>query len=277
MVKIKQIFKKENNIIIGMVHFPPLLGYKDFPGMDVCLEKSLGDAETLKQGGVDAIMVENNYDIPHKVFITQETKEIITSLTKEIVKAVSMPIGINVLWNDYKAGLSVAKECGCKFVRVPVFVDSVKTECGEIIAEPKKVLSFREEINASEIALFTDIQVKHAHKLKEKTIAQSAKEAVENDSDGIIITGKWTGDIPSVTDLKEARETVGKIFPLLVGSGATKDNLSILLKYANAIIVGTSLKTGGVHPKEKEVNLKPWQERISLEKTKEFMAAIREL
>ena len=273
-MNLKEIFNTQNPII-GMVHFPPLLGYKDFPGLEECFQKSLNDAQTLAEGGVDAILVENNYDLPHKEFVGPETVAIMTLLTSEISKVVCLSLGVNVLWNDYQAALSIAKVCGARFIRVPVFVDSVKTQYGKIFAAPEKVLTFREKINATDIALFTDIHVKHAQMLEKKTIFQSAKEAIVKGSDGLIITGKWTGDAPDLSDLKEAREAVGKDFPILVGSGATKKNVGVLLEYADGVIVGTALKTGETHPKEEEVNLKPWKERISLEKTKEFVKAFR--
>jgi len=265
--KLKQIFKKESKIIIGMAHFPPLLGYKDFPGISICLKKTLQDAKILEQGAVDAIMVENNYDIPHKVFVRPETVASMTYLINEIKKEVSIPIGISVLWNDYKAAFAMAKICGCQFIRVPVFVDSVKTHYGNVLAEPKKVLSYRKEFQTERTLIFADIHVKHAEMLQDKTITRSAREAVKAGANGLIITGKWTGDMPNLDELKEARKAVGDSFPIFVGSGATKDNANLLLQYANGVIVGTSLKTGRVSPKEKEVNLKPWQEKISLQKT----------
>ena len=269
----KSLFKTKNPII-GMVHFPPLLGYKDFPGLKICLQKSLRDAKTLERGGVDAIMFENNYDIPHYEFVSQETVAIITFLIQKISENIKIPFGINVLWNDYKAALSIAKVCGGKFVRIPVFVDSVETSYGKIFANPKEVSAFRKKIGAEDVALFTDIHVKHAKMLEKKSISESAKEAVKNGSDAIIITGKWTGDAPNISDLKEAREAVGKDFPILIGSGATKNNIGTLLKYADGVIVGTALKTGQIE--EREVNLKPWEAQISLIKTKEFVKKIRD-
>jgi hypothetical protein len=269
---LKNIFKTKNPII-GMVHFPPLLGYKDFPGIKKCLQKSISDARILERGGVDGIMFENNYDIPHQEFVGAETVAIMTFLIQKISKEISLPFGINVLWNDYKAALSIAKVTGASFIRVPVFVDSVKTQYGKILAQPEKILSFREKIKASKIALFTDIHVKHAKLLEPKTISKSAKEAVKKGSDALIITGKWTGDAPNISDLQKVRKEVGKDFPILIGSGATRDNVATLLKYADGVIVGTALKTGKI--RAKEVNLKPWQERISLKKTKEFVKAVK--
>jgi len=275
-MSLKEIFKTKNPII-GMVHFPPLLGYKDFPGFEKCLEKSLTDAKTLKEGGVDAVMFENNYDIPHAEFVSPETVKIMTILIKRISDQIALPFGINVLWNDYKAALSIAKKTGGIFIRVPVFIDSVDTNYGKILAKPQAVLSFRKEIRAEDIALFTDIHVKHAKMLQPRAISESAKEAKTKGSDAIIITGKWTGDAPNVSDLKEAREAVEENFPILIGSGANKENVDELLEYANGVIVGTALKTGKIRDEKEEVNLKPWQEKISLEKTKEFVKIVRSL
>lgn len=264
------------NPIIGMVHFPPLFGYKSFPGIDVCLEKSLRDAQTLEKGGVDALIFENNYDIPHREFVGPETVVAMGFLIEKISKEISLPFGINVLWNDYRTALSIAKVCGAKFIRVPVFVDSVETQYGKMIARPEDVLSFRKKIEVLDILLFTDIHVKHAKMLEVKSISESAIEAKQKGSDGLIITGKWTGDAPNTSDLEEARKAVGKNFPILIGSGATKDNVGTLLKYADGIIVGTALKTGEVRSKKEETNLKPWQEKISLEKTREFVEKVKE-
>jgi hypothetical protein len=266
---------KTKNPIIGMVHFPPLLGYENFPGLKRCLEKSLNDAKTLEEGGVDALMFENNYDIPHQEFVGPETVVIMTLLIQKISEKISIPFGINVLWNDYKAALSIAKITGGSFIRVPVFIDSVKTQYGKIFANPKEVLSFRRKIGAEDIALFTDIHVKHAKMLEPRSISESAKEAVKEGADALIITGKWTGDAPDISDLKEARKAVGKDLPILIGSGATKDNVDSLLQYADGVIVGTALKIGEIE--KEETNLKPWQKKISLEKTGEFTKRVKQI
>jgi hypothetical protein len=164
---------------------------------------------------------------------------------------------------------------GVSFIRVPVFVDSVKTDCGKIFAHPKKVLAFRKKIKANNVALFTDIHVKHAKMLKNKSISESAREAKRKGSDAIIITGKWTGDAPKLNDLEEARKAVGENFPILIGSGATRENIKNLLKFADGIIIGTALKEGSI--KRDEVNLKSWKAKISLKKTKEFMKVVRSI
>lgn len=67
--KFNKIFKKKKKVIIGAVHFPPLLGYPGFPGFDVALKNAIFDLKAFEKGGVDGIIFENNYDIPHKTLL----------------------------------------------------------------------------------------------------------------------------------------------------------------------------------------------------------------
>jgi hypothetical protein len=267
---LNKIFSKNNNIIIGAIHFAPLFGYENFPGYEVILKNALEDLSAFQNGGFDAVIIENNYDIPHKVFIEKENAELMEKLGKKIKEAATVPLGVSVLWNDYKSALLIAKNIGAEFIRVPVFVDSVKTNYGEILANPESVLEYRKNIGAENIFIFTDIHVKHAQLLEDNLIEESAIRAIKFGSDALIITGKWTGDAPDLNELKKVRETVGN-FPILIGSGAGKGNIKELLEFANGAIISTSIKKGDV--KENEVNIKNWQQRIDQEKVKELIRA----
>ncbi|MCG2809135.1 MAG: phosphorybosylanthranilate isomerase, partial [Candidatus Portnoybacteria bacterium] len=132
MNKLKKIFKKDKNIIIGAIHFPPLLGYVDFPGLKIALNNALKDLTAFEKGGVDGIIFENNYDIPHKIFADSSVVASMTYLGEQIKKAIKLPLGISVLWNDYYTALSIAKILNLQFIRIPVFVDNVKTDYGII-------------------------------------------------------------------------------------------------------------------------------------------------
>ena len=49
-----------------MIHFPPLIGYPNYPGFNYIVKKMIKEAAILEKNHFDAIMIENNYDIPHK-------------------------------------------------------------------------------------------------------------------------------------------------------------------------------------------------------------------
>lgn len=272
MISFKKIFNKEKNIIIGALHFPALLGYPEFPGIETALDNALKDLESFVSGGVDAIIFENNYDLPHKINIDPEVVACMTYLGSELKKASHIPMGVSVLWNDYKAALSIAKILNLKFVRVPVFVDKVKTDYGIVAGNYNDVINYRKSIGAENVALFTDIHVKHAELLSTHTLEESAKLAIENGSDALIITGRWTGDEPNLDQLKNLRNTIGD-FPILVGSGLDKSNVKELFNYANGAIVSTSLKENGGD--KHSVNVRQYDRRISIKKVSELLEVIK--
>lgn len=259
----KKLFKKNKKIIIGAIHFPPLLGYADFPGFEIALKNALLDLKTFEKGGADAVIFENNYDIPHQIFVNPETIAAMTYLGEKIRSATKLPVGISVLWNDYMTGLSIAKVLGLQFIRIPVFVDKVKTSYGIIQGEPDKVIEYRKKIGAENILIFTDIHVKHAELLSKYSLTKSAELAIKNGSDGLIITGKWTGDAPDMKELEDLKKSVGE-FPVIIGSGLDSINAKKLMAIANAAIVSTSLKQG--EKKEHEVNIKSYDRRIDNKK-----------
>ena len=193
-------------------------------------------------------------------------------LGEKIKKATKLPLGVNVLWNDYRTALSLAKILDLQFIRVPVFVDKVKTSYGIIKGEAEKIVKRRELLGAKNVALFTDIHVKHAKVLSKSDLIASAKLAIKNHSDAVIITGKWTGQSPDLNELKKLRESIG-LFPVLVGSGVDKNNIRSLFEYANGAIISTSLKERGY--RKKEVNVKSYEQRIDKGKVEQLVDRLR--
>lgn len=268
---LNKIFKKNKNIVIGAVHFPPLLGYQKFPGFKIAYDNALKDIKAFEKGGADAIILENNYDIPHKVKVDPEIIASMTYLISMLKTQTKLPLGISVLWNDYQTALAIAKILDLKFIRVPVFVDKVKTSIGIIQGNAKDVVAYRKKINAENIQIFADIQVKHCTLLNKRPLSSAAREAISKKADALIVTGSWTGDAPDEKMVRELRNKI-KNFPILIGSGTDHKNISGLFQYANGTIVSTSLKSGSA--KSGEINVKGYGQRIDIKKVKKILTKI---
>src|SRR3989344_5673660 len=174
---IENLFGSKNPII-GAVHFLPMVGYGNF-GLNEIYERARSDLQILEQGGADGIIFENNYDIPHKISVDPGTIASMGFLLGRLRQDTQLPIGVSVLWNDYRSAISIAKIAEAEFVRVPVFVDKVRTSYGHVITgDAEAITRYRELMEAQKILLFTDIHVKHAQILNPDTIEQSAKRAV---------------------------------------------------------------------------------------------------
>lgn len=271
MNKINKIFKSKKPFVIGMVHCAPLLGYKDSPGIKDVEKKFIHDLKALVDGGVDAIMIENNYDVPHHEKAKPSTVPQLSDLCIKARKFTKKPLGLCVLWNDYETALSIAKIADFQFVRIPVFVDKVKTDYGIFVGKAEECLAFRKEIGAEDILIFADVQVKHAKHLIKRPLREAVKEAVKSKADAIIITGKWTGDPPTENDVLEAKKASGRI-PVVLGSGIIPENIK---KYnADGFIVGTYFK-GRLNPDKKDYhNIFSWESGNDIELVRKFMKLV---
>ena len=259
-----------NKPIIGALHFAPLVGYDGFEGMDKVLDMAVSDLEAFEEGGIDGIIIENNYDLPHAIKVSSATVKAMEFLGKKIKNLASVPVGVSVLWNDYEAALRISKRIGGSFVRVPVFVDSVQTAFGAIKANPYDVINYRKRIGAGAVGIFADIQVKHAKMINPRPISESAADAERRGADALVVTGVWTGNAPSLWKLKEAKSSTS--LPVVIGSGIDEKNAAALLRYADAAIVSTSLKEGRRRASER--NVKPYSMRISSRKVARLVKAV---
>jgi membrane complex biogenesis BtpA family protein len=266
----KKIFKKDRDIVIGALHFPPLLGFDDFPGFTVALKNALIDLKAFEDGGVDGIFLENNYGLS-KEKIDSSVVVAMSYLIGEIRKRTKLPLGASVLWNDYEVALALAKTHDLQFIRVPVFVDTVKPYCGEIKGEAKEVVAERKRLGVDNVAIFADIHVKHAKLLSKMSITASAKKAIKEGADALIMTGSWTGVQPDTIEMQKVRGVISD-FPIFVGSGASIENVQNLLRSATGVIVSTSLKKGFV--KKEERNVKGYEQRIDKKRVATFMRKI---
>ena len=270
MNRIKKIFGKSNTILIGAIHFPPLLGYPEFPGFKIAEKNALFDLKIFERGGMDAIIFENNYDLPHTTIVRPEIATAMTYLGEKIARTASVPVGVDVLWNDFRCDLAIATTLGLGFIRVPVFVDTVQTDYGIIKGEADNVIAARKELSAENVAILADIHVKHSKLLSKYSLVESARRAIKKGADALIVTGRWTGDAPDFHELKNLRKAVGD-FPIFTGSGADEKNIKEILHFANGVIVSTSLKSGA--NRKGEHNVKEYAQRIDPVKTRIFVEA----
>jgi len=240
MSRFNSLFKNPKPII-AMIHLPPLPDYDSSPGLDAIIKSALDDLEILQRYGIDGVLIENEYDRPHRVMATRETISAMAEITKAVVQeSKNCIIGVEILLNDPKASLDVAKAAGAKFIRSDYFVDPMsRPEYGEFDIDPDGLLSYRKSIDGEDILIMADIQVKYAKMLNPRTISQSARLATDHKADAIVISGDATGDAPVINDLIEAKKAAG--VAVIIGSGTDSQNASNLLDHCDGTIVGTAL------------------------------------
>jgi len=213
-------------VIIGVLH---LLQIDDAD----YLNHAVRNAKRLEEAGVDAIIVENYYDAPYKPRADLRRAIAVAVAARDVVREVSVPVGVNLLRNACRKAALVAKYAGGRFIRCNAYTDIVLTESGVLTPEAPYL---------RDVKVLADVHVKHGRSIYPPTLAEAVETATTRARPhAIVITGGKTGEPPDPVDIAVARAHTD--LPVLVGSGICFNTLT-LLKIADGAIVGTCLKEG---------------------------------
>jgi uncharacterized protein len=176
-------------------------------------------------------------------------------------------IGIQILAFSDDWAMDIACRCGLNFIRSEsVLFEGIRPEGrtpnrGNLakLYMNRQMLMAELDDDRTEPQVFVDIQKKHTVFPDELASLDIWLENILFQKlEGIIITGPTTGSPVRENDLRQTREaidnaksymenTVGiSLSPLLlVGSGVSVKNIPLCKKYADGVIVGSSLKKNG--------------------------------
>lgn len=203
----------------------------------------------LAKAGFEAVMVENFGDAP---FYPDRAPPITVAAMTRCALAVrraapELALGINVLRNDAEAALAVAAACEAAMVRINVHSGARLTDQGIVRGKAHETLRLRRSLGLEHVALWCDVDVKHAAPLAPRPIAEEAEELVGRGlADAVLVTGHGTGAAADRADLDAVLAAVDA--PVYVASGVTVASLPGLFaggRVPHGVIVGSSLRASG--------------------------------
>lgn len=222
-------------VLLGMIHVWP-------GGIERQLEAALNDAQRLL--GFDGVIVENyGWGYEDSNFANEDAALTIGQIARVLVDRLSIPVGINLLPNDYPMAFGVAQKVGASFIQL----DHVTGEFQGVRSVPADEFAAMRR-RYPQIAVLGGIQPKYYRLARPEAITVAAQRAIDL-TDAIVVTGNKTGGETSQHDLELVRITVGD-HPIMVGSGFNASNAQAQLALADGAIVGTAIKAGGVAPGE---------------------------
>jgi membrane complex biogenesis BtpA family protein len=255
--------------VIGMVHLWPLPGAPGYAGygMGTILDHARRDAQALLEGGVDGLIVENMWDLPYYVG-TDVPLEAVTAqavAARAIVEMADVPVGINVVHNGGLVELAIAVSAGAAFMRVCILTGARLWDTGDLDQGcGADLLRKRKELGAEEIKLFADVDKKHSGPFPGLDLETHIEWTEFYRADALIVSGRMTGDAPSLDKVRQAKEFATR--PILMGSGTSAENIADFFQYADGAIVGSSLKVDGIA-----------ENPVDVERVRRYMAAAREV
>ena len=231
--------------LIGVLHLLPLPGAPLYDGdVQRVYDQALAELEIFERHHLDSVIVENFRDMPYfPGRVPVETVAAMAAVSREIVRAAGMPVGINVLRSDGEAAIAIAAAAGAHYVRVNVHMGAVVADQGIVQGSSQFSVRLRSALK-SRALIFADVGVKHAAPIAGRSLDIETRDLAERGlADAIIVTGDRTGVETSLADVAVVRQAT--TLPLLVGSGATPENIGQVLPKVNGLIVGSYFKKDG--------------------------------
>ncbi|MCA8925280.1 MAG: phosphorybosylanthranilate isomerase [Planctomycetes bacterium] len=239
----------QQGAVLGVVHLPPLLGQASCPGVPALRAHALREARELVAGGVHALLLENWRDDVPRPTVDPEAVACLAGLCRDVVAAVEVPVGVNVLPCDARAALAIAVSCGLEFLQLDVFVNRVRTDYSyskvppfEFEPDLAAFARWRRDFGAEGVGVLATVHPKHYTTLDGSTLEASTRRAIEHGADAVVVTGAATGSAPDLARVQRVCSAAGDV-PVVVGSGVSLENAPTLLPPARAAIVGTAFKS----------------------------------
>jgi uncharacterized protein len=232
---------------IPVVHLEPLPGAPlGSPGLDRVWERARDEISQFREAGADGIILENHGDAPFAATEnppeTRAAMALIAARSREIFDGM---LGVNLLRNDAAGAFAAALVAKADFIRVNIWTGVTATDQGIIEGPAREVLRARRAAD-SQIAIAADIDVKFGEPIFRAPHGAWARATLQRGgADLIVASGVATGAPTDPDLLAELRQALGPSGPILVGSGATEDELHSLLAHADGVIVGSTLKEDG--------------------------------
>lgn len=251
--------------IIGMVHLAPLPASPFFNPADYpekIVHRALSDVRALQRGGIDGILFSNEGDRPYSFKVGPETVSSMAFVIGRVFDEIEVPFGVDVIWDPY-ATIGLAKAVGANFART-IVSGSFASDLGIIDVKGGEVLRYRKRLGAEDIPLFAYINPEFGVPLGGRDVATIAKGlSFLSVADVFCVSGPRTGTPPTVDDIRSVKEAVPDV-PVFLNTGANKENITSFLEVVDGVIVGTSLKKGGI----------TWNP-VDEARVKEFMEVVR--
>lgn len=243
---IEEIFKTKKPIV-AMCHLRALPGdpsYDAKGGMEQVIEYARQEMLALQEGGVDTIMFSNEFSLPYLRKVRPVTTAAMARIIGEIKKDLTIPFGVNVLWDPY-ASLDLAAATGASFIR-EIMSGVYASDFGLWDTNSGEIARHRIETGCQNVKMFYNIVPESAKYVADRDIVEVAKTTNFNcKPDVICVSGITAG---SATDMG-LLENVKKVLPntaVFANTGSKPNTIKQILSVADGAVVGTTFKKDGL-------------------------------
>lgn len=258
--------------IIAMLHLDPLPGdprWRYGDTMESVVQHALADLKALQDGGVDGILISNEFSLPyqrHMNFVTPAAMAYVVGRLREHIR---VPFGVDCI-SDGEATIELAAAVGAAFVR--------GTFCGVYVGDGgfynndfSALLRRKAALHLDNLKMLYFINPESDRNLDTRPLADIAKSTIfKAHPDGLCISANAAGqdvDDSLIESVKQANPEV----VVLCNTGCRPDTIARKLRCGDAAVVGTYFKEGGKLENQQLENL-----RVDVNRVREFMDVVQQ-
>jgi len=245
MKTIKEVFGT-NKPIIALLHLRALPGDPEYPRggkMDAVIKEARTDLKALQDGGVDGILISNEFSLPYLDHVDMVTPSAMAYIIGQLRSEIKTPFGVHVI-SDADATIELAAAVEAQFVR-SVFTGAYVSEIGIRNRNAAEMARRKKALELDELLMFYMINAESDGDLSGRDIATIAKAVqFKCHPDAMCVSGVQAGcgvDSSLIETIKNAVPSV----PVYANTGCKAENIAEKLTYCDGAFVGTSFKYDG--------------------------------
>ena len=260
--------------IISMLHLDPLPGDPRFGrsggSVSTAVEHAKRDLEALQEGGVDGIIVSNEFSLPYQRRMNFVTPATMAYVVGQLRSELSVPYGVDAI-SDGLACIELAAACEASFVR-GTFSGVYVGDGGLYNNDFSMLMRRKAELHLDDLRMLYFINPESDRNLDTRPLADIAASTIfKVHPDGLCVSANAAGtDVDSdlIASVKEKNPEVA----VLVNTGGRPDTIEEKLSVSDAAVVGTYFKEGG-QLEDADLN----NVRVDVNRVKEFMDVVYEV
>lgn len=254
--------------VIGVIHVGALPGTPaGSASVSAIVELARREASLYREGGVDALMIENMHDVPYlRGRVGPEIVSAMAVIGHAVKEECALPTGVQILAGANLEAMAVAHAAGLDMVRAEGYVFAHIADEGWIESSAAELLRYRRQIGAERVEVWADVKKKHSsHAVTTDISLGETAEAVEfMRGSAVVVTGSVTGRAPRLSDVEEVKSHCR--LPVILGSGIDASNIREFYHAADGFIIGSYFKQDG-----------HWANAVDIERVERLMKEVKGL
>lgn len=248
--------------VIALLHLDSLPGEPGFKGsLDEVMEHAAADLKALQDGGVDGVLIANEYCFPLTPNTGTETLMAMAAVIGSLKKDIRVPFGTNVVYNPSET-IKMGAALGASFGR-SAFGGAFTGAYGLHTVTFGDMVRLKYSLGRPDFKLLIKFNPEGDSRLG----TQTTKELVADFCNGgqvgaFCVSGPGAGQEADMSFLEEVAELAHKKGALVFcNTGCRHDTIEAIFKIADGACVGTALKGS--------------DGRVDIEKVRSFMVKAR--